>query len=330
MKIYTFLICFILIAGYAHASDPTANASSHANIDGWWTGEFQRANILFNFKSDGDVLTGAAYDTPGIPVVHLKDCKIEGDQVTFWAEVDMGQNKVRTDYKGDVKDYDIMFNYSTTVTDAQGNTNKNSMNLPIIVNPIGAGIETYDEIKEILKKKIEDDKKAMPAPSVPADGPLAKQVDPIDAIIKAFKTYDVVALSEGSNHRCIPGYKFRLALIHDPRFPETVNDIMVECGNALYQKIMDRYTRGEEVPYDELSQVWMKTTQTHGIWNTPIYYEFFKAVRELNKILPKDRQIRILIGDPPVDRENQTDEEYMKLAMEVVDMAHAEKGSRRN
>ena len=143
--------------------------------------------------------------------------------------------------------------------------------------------------------------------------PLAKPVDPIDTIIKAFKTYNVVALDEG-HHTNIPGHEFRLALLHDPRFPEVVNDIVVECGNSLYQEIMDRFIKGEEVTYDELRPVWEKTTVTNGIWSRPIYYEFFCAVRDLNATLPEDHKIRILLGDPPVDRENQSDEEYMELA----------------
>jgi hypothetical protein len=138
-------------------------------------------------------------------------------------------------------------------------------------------------------------------------------LDPIDTIFKVFETYSVVALGEGA-HRNIQSHEFRLSLLHDPRFPEVVNDIVVECGNSLYQDIMDRFTSGKDVAYDELRQVWQKTTQTHGVCNAPIYEEFFRAVRELNATLPESRQIRVLLGDPPVDRERQSDEEYYRLA----------------
>jgi len=137
--------------------------------------------------------------------------------------------------------------------------------------------------------------------------------DPVDAIIKAFETYNVVALDEG-NHGNIPGYEFRLTLLRDPRFPETVNDIVVECGNSLYQDIMDRFTSGGDVTYDELKQVWQKTTVQTGVCNSPIYEEFFRAVRDLNDSLPISRQIRVLLGDPPVDRDRQSDEEYLRLS----------------
>ena len=323
MKKHAFLFCFLLMIICGLVAGKPSETTSPTGVDGWWSGvpgfvsgELQVVRFTFNFKSDGDILTGAVKSGPTQPLIPIRDGKIEGDQITFWTEIDIGENKLRVDYKGDVKDYDTVLTCSTTITDPQGNSKENPMASFALLARFGTGNETIKEIEEIIKKKVADEKKAMPAPPVPADGPLAKPVDPIDAIIEAFRTHDVVALSEGPGHRNIPGHKFRLALIQDPRFPETVNDIVVECGNALYQKIMDHYIDGEEVPYDELSQVWMKTTQTHGVWNTPIYYEFFKAVRNLNKTLPTERRIRVLLGDPPVDRENQTDEEYNQLEMQ--------------
>jgi hypothetical protein len=35
-----------------------------------------------------------------------------------------------------------------------------------------------------------------------------------------------------------------LRLLRDPRFPGKVNDIVVECGNSLYQGTLDRYIAG--------------------------------------------------------------------------------------
>lgn len=157
MKIYAFLICFLLIAGYTHVSDSSALNSSRARVDGWWTGDFQGTYLLFNLKSEGDNLTGASYDVPGIPVTQLKEGKIEGDRITFYVEIENGANKLRADYKGDVKENDITFNYTLTEIDPQGNSSKDPMPIPpLIVNRIGTGNETYDEIKEVLKKKIKD------------------------------------------------------------------------------------------------------------------------------------------------------------------------------
>ena len=41
---------------------------------------------------------------------------------------------------------------------------------------------------------------------------------------------------------------FILSLIRDPTFPKKVNDIEVECGNSLYQPVLDRYIAGDDVP----------------------------------------------------------------------------------
>jgi hypothetical protein len=109
-----------------------------------------------------------------------------------------------------------------------------------------------------------------------------------------------VALGEGL-HGNEQGHAFRLTLIRDPRFAAIVNDIVVECGNAKYQDVMDRFVRGDEVPYETLRQVWQNTTQTSGVWDRPIYEEFFRAVRGINASLPRERQLRVLLGDPPID-----------------------------
>ncbi len=69
-----------------------------------------------------------------------------------------------------------------------------------------------------------------------------------------------MALGEGA-HGTEQSHAFRLALIRSPRFTATVNDIVVECGNALHQDVMDRFTRGDDVSYDSLRAVWQDTTQ---------------------------------------------------------------------
>jgi hypothetical protein len=129
-------------------------------------------------------------------------------------------------------------------------------------------------------------------PAVPAE--------PITAVLDAFKAHQVVALDEG-NHGNQQGHAFRLALIRDPRFAATVNDIVVEFGNSRYQDVMDRFVRGEDVSTSALRQVWENTTQPHAVWDRPIYEEFFQAVRGVNATLPRDHQLRVLLGDPPMN-----------------------------
>lgn len=129
---------------------------------------------------------------------------------------------------------------------------------------------------------------------------LATPLEATGAILDAFKSHDIVALAEG-NHGNEQGHAFRLKLIRDPRFARTVNDIVVECGNSLYQNVIDRFMRGEDVPYGELRRVWQDTSVSNSIWDTPIYEEFFRTVREVNASLPASRKLRVLLGDPPID-----------------------------
>ncbi len=128
----------------------------------------------------------------------------------------------------------------------------------------------------------------------------AAPLDPVDGIIAAFNTHALVALGEG-DHNNEQGHAVRLKLIRDPRFAKLVNDIVVEFGNSRYQDIMDRYVRGEDVPHASLQQAWQNTTQAHEVWDVPIYEEFFRAVRDVNARLPKSRQLRVLLGDTPID-----------------------------
>lgn len=128
----------------------------------------------------------------------------------------------------------------------------------------------------------------------------ATPLEPIAAILEAFRSHNVVALGEGA-HGNEQGAAFRLALVRDPRFAEVVNDIVVECGNALYQDLMDRFIHGEDVPETSLRQVWQNTTQPTAGCDRPIYETFFRAVREVNASVRPERQLRVLLGDPPID-----------------------------
>ena len=147
--------------------------------------------------------------------------------------------------------------------------------------------------------------------------------DPITAIVDAFDSHNVVAFGEGM-HRNDQSHALRLALIRDPRFTAVVNDIVVEFGNARYQEVMDRFVRGEDVPREELRQVWQNTTQAHAVWDVPIYEEFYRAVRNVNASLAPDRQLRVLLGDPPIDWDNRNSEDVRALggrsghAVEVI------------
>jgi hypothetical protein len=52
----------------------------------------------------------------------------------------------------------------------------------------------------------------------------------------------------------------------------------------------------------ELRRVWRDTTQSPlSTWDAPVYEQVFRTVRAVNRLLPADRRIRVLAGDPPID-----------------------------
>jgi uncharacterized protein (TIGR03435 family) len=124
--------------------------------------------------------------------------------------------------------------------------------------------------------------------------------DPIGAIVEALKTHDIVALGEGA-HGNQQAHEFRLSLIRDPRFAGVANDVMIECGNARFQDVIDKFVRGDEVVSAELRSVWQETTQPTVVCDSTIYEDFIRAARAVNSGRPPQRQLRILLGDPPID-----------------------------
>jgi len=140
---------------------------------------------------------------------------------------------------------------------------------------------------------------AAPTLAQPTQPSPAAPIEPIAAILDAFKTHRVVAL--GEDHGNEQQHAFIRALIKDPRFAATVDDIVVEFGNARYQDLIDRFVRGEAVLDNTLRQVWQDTTQPHEVWDTPIYEAIYRDVRTINASLPRAQHLRVLLGDPPID-----------------------------
>ena len=120
----------------------------------------------------------------------------------------------------------------------------------------------------------------------------------VAAILAAFDKYEVVGMPEGHGMKDVDD--FILSLIRDPAFSQRVNDIEVECGNSLYQSILDRYVAGGDVPFLEVRKVWRNTTQPM-CGTSGFFEEFFPLVRAINQKLPPGRRLRVLTGDPPID-----------------------------
>lgn len=121
----------------------------------------------------------------------------------------------------------------------------------------------------------------------------------IQATLAAFDHDDVVGMGVLS-YANQDFDQFILDLVRDPAFAAKVNDIAVECGNARYQPVLDRYIAGDSVAWRDVEPVWRNTTQPFcGV--TTFYEELFPLVRRVNQSLPPARRIRVLAGDPPVD-----------------------------
>lgn len=133
----------------------------------------------------------------------------------------------------------------------------------------------------------------------PAPPAAAVPRDPVAAIKEAFETHQLVAI--GDNHGNVQVHDLRLALIRDQRLAGVFNDIVVEFGNARYQELMDRFISGEAIAEADLRHAWQDTTQIEEAWDLPIYEEFFRAVRDVNKSRRPDQRLRVLLGDPPID-----------------------------
>jgi hypothetical protein len=131
-----------------------------------------------------------------------------------------------------------------------------------------------------------------------ADRHEAIAVDGVEGVLKALETHQLVGVSE--HHRNKQVHDFLQSLITAPGFAERVDDIIVECGNALYQDVMDRYMSGEEVPREEFQKVWRNTTQLL-VWDSPLYEALFETIREVNQKLPVEEQVRVVLADPPID-----------------------------
>ena len=120
----------------------------------------------------------------------------------------------------------------------------------------------------------------------------------VESVIAAFDHANLVAL--GERHWAREDAQFRLEVIRNPAFTQKANDIVIECGNPLYQRILDRFIDGESVSDAELQRVWRDTTQP-GAWDSPVYEEFLHAVRAVNANLPPHRRVRVLAADSPID-----------------------------
>lgn len=118
----------------------------------------------------------------------------------------------------------------------------------------------------------------------------------IDAIIKAFETHQLVAISDPHGNAAMRD--LLRSVVADSRFADTVNDLVLEIGNARHQSVVDDYVNGGKVDEDALAEAWLNTTVANQI---SADIELFRLARKINAGRPPDRRLRLLLGDPPID-----------------------------
>lgn len=128
----------------------------------------------------------------------------------------------------------------------------------------------------------------------------AAPVEPIATIIDAFRTHEIVTLTDP--HGNVEMQAFLLSLIRDSRFPEAANDIVIETASARYQDVIDRFVRGDDVPAAILRKAWEDHTVANSIGAQA--EEFIRAVRDVNTRLSGPKKLRVIGGDPPIDWDN--------------------------
>ncbi len=143
----------------------------------------------------------------------------------------------------------------------------------------------------------------------PASAPAASMPprvrDATAAMVDAINTHAIVMF--GETHANKQEYAWLCSLVRDPAFHARVDDIVVEFGNSLYQKSVDRWIAGEDVPMTQVEKAWRNVVGAVGPVS-PVYGEFYRAVRESNR-MSGSHKVRLLLGDPYADWEKIKDAE---------------------
>jgi hypothetical protein len=125
-------------------------------------------------------------------------------------------------------------------------------------------------------------------------------------MIEAIGAHQIVMLGEAHGDK--QEYEWLNVLVKNREFDQRVDDIVVEFGNSLYQKSVDRYIAGEDVPMGQVEKAWRNMIGSVGP-PSPVYGEFYAAVRAANMKHRGKHQIRIVLGDPYGDWEKINDAE---------------------
>lgn len=84
-----------------------------ADVTGKWTAQMpgregQTREVTFNFKADGDKVTGTMSGRQGQEIA-ISDGKVSGDTLTFTVTMEFGGNTVKQNYTGKIAGDEIQF-----------------------------------------------------------------------------------------------------------------------------------------------------------------------------------------------------------------------------
>ncbi|OLF05923.1 hypothetical protein BLA60_34215 [Actinophytocola xinjiangensis] len=129
-----------------------------------------------------------------------------------------------------------------------------------------------------------------------ATEPNVRPRDAQRAILDAFDDHQVVG-GFSASHGNKDVDDFLLDLVRNPDLPAAVDDIVIECGNAFHQDLLDDYVNGADV---DVRPVWRTTSQPECGFSVFVE-QLVPLVRRINEGLPDDRRLRVLAADPPLD-----------------------------
>jgi len=121
---YALLAGLFLIAACAHDAGISTTTPA-ANIDGTWSGTFdggmggQPMELTYNFKGEGDMLTGTVTGGPG-QWIPIKDGRIDGNKLSFIVDVDLQGMKMKFKYNGVLKGDEIELSFTTEMEGGPG------------------------------------------------------------------------------------------------------------------------------------------------------------------------------------------------------------------
>ena len=268
-----------------------------SEVSGTWRGQAvdprgQSVPLMLILGEEGGKLTGTLAGPPPDTASPIVAGAIDGDRLSFRAP--MGRHPAGSPRE---------FRFDATVTRGRMHGT--------VTNTAGMQIEFTLEKDTATGAAPEGGQPPHvgAAPGPPAAGPAGPPVlagrDPVpqpavDAILAALDTHEVVAIGSVA-HGTLDLDHLVLDLLRDPRLPGRVQDIAVECGNALYQPLLDRYVAGGDVSQADVRKVWRDTSQPMECPFSLFYSALFPLVRRINQRLPAGSRLRVLACDPPID-----------------------------